>query len=186
MALNEIYKDADDKMMKSTEHVQYELTRIRTGRATPTLLDVIKIEYYGSKVPLNQVATITAPEPRLLVVQPWEKRIIGDIEKAILQSDLGLNPANDGSVVRIPIPELSEERRQELLKLVKRYCEEGRVAVRNIRREMNDHIKKIEKDHDISEDQSHDALNQIQELTDKHIDEIQQLYDRKEKEILED
>jgi len=186
MALKEIYKEADERMLKSIEHVQYELTRIRTGRATPTLLDVVKVEYYGSKVPLNQVATITAPEPRLLVVQPWEKRIIADIEKAIFQSDLGLNPANDGSVVRIPIPELSEERRQELLKLVKRYCEEGRVSIRNVRRDMNDNIKKLEKDHEISEDQSHDALNQIQELTDKHIEEIQQLYERKEKEILED
>jgi len=113
MTLNEIYKDAENRMKKSVEHVQHELAKIRTGRATPALLDIIRVEYYGSKVPLNQVATVTAPEPRLLVIQPWEKRIIGDIEKAILESDLGLTPSNDGNVIRLNIPELSEERRQE-------------------------------------------------------------------------
>jgi len=186
MTLDEIYKDAEERMQKSVEHIHHELTRIRTGRATPELLDIVKVDYYGSTVPLNQVATITAPEPRLLVIQPWEKRMIGEIEKAILQSDLGLNPANDGNVVRLPIPELSEERRQDLLKLVKKFCEDGRVAIRNIRRDVNDHIKKMEKDHEVSEDQSHTALEEIQELTDKYIVEINNHYDRKEKEILED
>ncbi|MFQ5584754.1 MAG: ribosome recycling factor, partial [Calditrichia bacterium] len=182
----EIYRDAESRMKKSVEHVQHELARIRTGRATPALLDIVKVDYYGSKVPLNQVATITAPEPRLLVVQPWEKRIIAEIEKAILQSDMGLNPSNDGNVVRIPIPELSEERRQELLKLVKKFCEDGRVAIRNVRRDLNEHIKKLEKNHEISEDQSHDGLDHIQKLTDKHIEEINELFQKKEKEILED
>lgn len=186
MPLQQLYKDAEDRMQKSVEHVHHELMRIRTGRATPELLDIVKVDYYGSTVPLNQVATITAPEPRLLVIQPWEKRMIAEIEKAILQSDLGLNPANDGSVVRLPIPELSEERRQDLLKLVKKFSEEGRVAIRNIRRDLNENVKKLEKDHEISEDQGHDALDEIQKLTDKYIEEINQQYDKKEKEILED
>lgn len=186
MTLDEIYKDAEERMQKSVEHVHHELTRIRTGRASPELLDIVKVDYYGSTVPLNQVSTITAPEPRLLVIQPWEKRMIGEIEKAILQSDLGLNPANDGNVVRLPIPELSEERRQDLLKLVKKFCEEGRIAIRNIRRDLNDHIKKMEKDHEVSEDQSHTALEEIQELTDKYIEEINKHFEKKEREILED
>lgn len=186
MALQDIYRDAEERMKKSVEHVHHELMRIRTGRASPELLDIVKVDYYGSNVPLNQVATITAPEPRLLVIQPWEKRMIAEIEKAILQSDLGLNPANDGNVVRLPIPELSEERRQDLIKLVKKFCEDGRVAIRNIRRDLNDHVKKMEKDHEISEDESHGALEDVQKLTDKYIEDINQQYDKKEKEILED
>jgi ribosome recycling factor len=186
MALQDIYKDAEERMKKSVEHVHHELTRIRTGRATPELLDVVKVDYYGSTVPLNQVATITAPEPRLLVIQPWEKRIIAEIEKAILQSDLGLNPANDGNVVRLPIPELSEERRKDLLKLVKKFCEDGRIAIRNIRRDYNDHVKRMEKDHEISEDDGRGAVDDAQKLTDKYIEEINEQYDKKEKEILED
>ena len=186
MTVKEIFKDADERMRKSVEHVQHELARIRTGRATPALLDVVKVEYYGNKVPLNQVATITAPEPRLLVIQPWEKRIIGDIERAILESELGLTPSNDGNVIRIPIPELSEERRQELIKLVKKFCEEGRIAIRNVRRDANDQIKKLEKNHEISEDERDRALEKVQELTDKHIEEIDQLLEKKEKEILEE
>ena len=186
MTLNEIYKDAENRMKKSVEHVQHELAKIRTGRATPALLDIIRVEYYGSKVPLNQVATVTAPEPRLLVIQPWEKRIIGDIEKAILESDLGLTPSNDGNVIRLNIPELSEERRQELIKLVKKFCEEGRIAIRNVRRDANEHIKKLEKSHEISEDERDHALKHIQELTDKYIQEIDDLLEMKEKEILEE
>lgn len=185
MTTNEIYKDAEQRMKKSVEHLQHELTRIRTGRATPELLDVVKVEYYGAKVPLNQVATVSAPEPRMLVIQPWEKGIIGEIEKSILQSDLGLNPTNDGNVVRVPIPELSEERRQDLLKLVKKFCEESRVAVRNIRRDANDHVKHLEKDHDISEDESHLMLDNVQKLTDDYIKQIDEHYNLKENEILE-
>ena len=186
MALKPVFKDADERMAKSVEHVRHELARVRTGRATPALLDTVKVDYYGTQTPLNQVASISTPEARLLVIQPWEKRLIGDIEKAILQADLGLNPSNDGNVVRVPIPELSEERRQDLLKLVKKFCEEGRIAVRNVRREANDAIKKLEKAHEISEDNSHDAINEIQEKTNVHIKEIDDLYAVKEKEILED
>jgi len=186
MTTKEIYQDAKNRMQKSIEHLQHELARIRTGRATPALLDVVKVEYYGQKVPLNQVATITAPEPRLLVVQPWEKRMIAEIEKAIMQSDLGLNPTNDGNVVRIPIPELSEDRRQDLLKLVKKFCEETRIAIRNIRRDANEHVKKLEKAHEISEDESHLKLDEIQKLTNEFIEEVDELFKMKEKEILED
>jgi ribosome recycling factor len=186
MTLSEIFKDAETRMKKSVEHLIHELSRIRTGRATPALLDVVKVEYYGSNVPLNQVSTITAPEPRMLVIQPWEKRLIGEIEKAILQSDLGLNPTNDGNVVRVPIPELSEERRQDLLKLVKKFCEETKIAVRNIRRDANDHTKQLEKSHDVSEDESHTSLDEIQKLTDDYINNVEEHYNAKEKEILED
>ena len=186
MPTKQIYQDGEVRMQKSVEHLQHELARIRTGRATPTLLDIVKVDYYGSTVPINQVATITAPEPRLLVVQPWEKRLIGDIEKAILNSDLGLNPSNDGNVVRVPIPELSEERRRDLLKLVKKFCEDCRIAVRNIRRDANDHLKKLEKAHEISEDESHLMLDKIQKMTDEYIKNIDDLFVKKEKEILED
>ncbi len=185
MTTNEIYKDAESRMKKSIEYLNHELSRIRTGRATPALLDIVKVEYYGATVPLNQVSTVSAPEPRLLVIQPWEKGLIGEIEKAILQSDLGLNPTNDGNVVRVPIPELSEERRQDLLKLIKKFCEESRIAVRNIRRDANEHVKQIEKNHEISEDESHKMLDKIQKLTDDHIKEIDDHYSVKEKEILE-
>jgi ribosome recycling factor len=185
MTNNEIYKDADHRMKKSIEHLQHELARIRTGRATPALLDVVKVDYYGATVPLNQVSTVTAPESRLLVIQPWEKGIIGEIEKAILQSDLGLNPTNDGNVVRVPIPELSEERRQDLLKLIKKFCEESRVAVRNIRRDGNEHVKQLEKNHEISEDESHKMLDKIQKLTDDYIKQVDDHYHSKEKEIME-
>lgn len=185
MTTNEIYKDAEIRMKKSIEYLNHELSRIRTGRATPTLLDIVKVEYYGATVPLNQVSTVSAPESRLLVIQPWEKGLIGEIERAILQSDLGLNPTNDGNVVRVPIPELSEERRQDLLKLIKKFCEESRIAIRNIRRDANEHIKQIEKNHEISEDESHKMLDKIQKLTDDHIKEIDDHYSLKEKEILE-
>ncbi len=186
MSLNDIYQDAESRMQKSIEHVQGELTRLRTGRATPALLDSIKVDYYGNPTPLNQVSSVSAPEPRLLVITPWEKRIIGDIEKAILQAELGLNPTNDGNVVRVPIPELSDERRQNLLKLVKKVCEDGRIAVRNVRRDANEAVKKLEKAHEISEDNAHDGLDHIQKMTDDKIKEIDGLYANKEKEILAD
>jgi ribosome recycling factor len=185
MKVQEIFRDAEDRMKKSVEHLHHELTRIRTGRATPALLDVVKVQYYGSAVPINQVSTVSAPEPRLLVIQPWEKGMIGEIEKAILQSDLGLNPTNDGNVVRVPIPELSEERRQDLLKLVKKFCEETRIAIRNIRRDANDSIKGLERDHEISEDQSHDNLDKIQKFTDEYIKKVDEQYEIKEREILQ-
>ncbi len=185
MTTNEIYRDAEDRMKKTIEHLIHELTRIRTGRATPALLDSIKVNYYGNPTPLNQVATITAPDARLLVVQPWEKKLMGDIEKAIQTGDLGLNPSNDGNVVRVPIPELSEERRQDLIKLVKKFCEDSRIAIRNVRRDANEHIKNLEKEHEISEDESHRVQDKIQKLTDEYIKNVDTHFDHKEKEITE-
>jgi len=161
-----------------------ELVKIRTGRATPAILDGVKVDYYGQKVPLNQAATITAPEPRLLVVQPWEKKMLAEIEKEILKADLGLNPGNDGNVIRIPIPQLSEERRKDLAKLVHRFAEEARIAVRNVRRDANDHLKKLEKNHEISEDELSIYLDEVQEITNEHVKKIDEMMKTKEEEIM--
>ena len=185
MDVKEWKKDAQTRMHKSVETIQHEFAKIRTGRATPTLLDIIKVSYYGTMVPLAQAATITVPEPRLLVIQPWDKTMISEIEKAILKSDLGLTPSNDGTFIRIPIPQLSEERRRDLVKLVKKFAEDGRVAIRNIRRDANDHLKRIEKNHDISEDELRMDLDEIQKFTDNYISEIDKLLANKEKEIME-
>ncbi len=184
MEAKEIIKDAKRRMDGAINALHDELVKIRTGRATPTLLDGIKVDYYGQKVPLNQAATVTAPEPRLLVVQPWEKKMLAEIEKEIQKADLGLNPSNDGNVIRIPIPQLSEERRKDLVKLVHKFAEEARIAVRNVRRDANDHLKKLEKNHEISEDQLKDYLDDVQELTDEHIKKIDEIMKTKEEEIL--
>ena len=186
MDLDEIYLDAEERMEKSVEHVKSELAKIRTGRATPSLLDGVRVDYYGALTPLNQVATVSAPEARLLKVTPFDKSSIADVEKAILSADLGLNPSNDGSVIRIPIPELSDERRKDLLRLAKKYGEEGRVAVRNVRRDANDKSKALEKSKEISEDQMHDANDEIQNYTNKYIKQIDEILEKKEKDLLGD
>lgn len=186
MGIKSVKKDAESRMEKSIEHFQHEMSTIRTGRATPSLLDVVKVDYYGSKMPINQLASITAPEPRLLVVQPWDKNAIQPIEKAIQESDLGLNPSNDGNVIRIPIPELSQERRQNLVKLVKKLAEETRIAIRNIRRDANDTLKKMQKNHEISEDEMHLGMEEVQKLTNDFIKKVDELLEIKEKEIMED
>ena len=185
MDIKELKKDASYRMKKAVENIQQELGKIRTGRATPTLLDNVKVSYYGSTVPISQAATITTPEPRLIAIQPWDKNMIGEIEKSILKSDLGLTPSNDGTFIRIPIPQLSEERRKELVKLVKKFAEEGRIAVRNVRRDVNDHLKKMQKDHQISEDELSVVLDETQQLTNKYITDIDQILEAKEHEILE-
>ena len=185
MEAKELLKDARQRMDKSISNFVDELTKIRTGRATPALLDTVKVDYYGQQVPLNQAATVTAPEPRLLAIQPWEKNMLAEIEKAILKADLGLNPGNDGTMIRIPIPQLSEERRKDLVKLVHKFAEEGRVAVRNIRRDVNDHLKKLEKDHKISEDELHNRLDEVQSFTDDHIKKIDEIMKSKEQEVME-
>lgn len=183
--IEETKKDAQKRMELSLETVRNELARLRTGKATPALLDSITVNYYGSNVPLRQVANISAPEPRLLVIQPWERTMLGEIEKAILKSDLGLNPTNDGIVVRIPIPTLTEERRIALVKVAKKIGEEGKIAIRNIRRDANEKLKKAEKNHEISEDELHLAQEKIQEITDTFIKKIDELLQHKEKEIME-
>lgn len=182
---SKFYQNASERMGKTVETVRSEFSHIRTGKATAALLDPIKVEYYGSMVPINQVANITVPEIRTLAIQPWEKNMIGEIERAILKSDLGLNPVNDGRIIRIPIPTLTEERRKELVKMVRKMAEDGRIAVRNIRRDVNDQIKKAEKNHELSEDNAHDEMNEIQELTNDFIKKIDELLRIKENEIME-
>ena len=178
-------KEIRNRMERAIEAVRSELAKLRTGKASPALLDGVAVEYYGSKVPLRQVANISAPEPRLIVIQPWERNMLAEIERAILKSDLGLNPTNDGIVIRIPIPQLTEERRISLVKIAKKVGEDGKIVVRNIRREVNDKLKKMEKNSEISEDEMHRAQNEIQEVTDSSIKKIDEILALKEKEIME-
>ncbi len=181
----EINKDAIHRMDQAVEHTRAELTKIRTGRANPDILNSIQIEYYGSMTPLNQVATISVPEPRLITLQPFEKSLIPEIEKAIMDSNLGLTPSNNGTSVLIPIPQLSEERRKDLIKHVHQLIEEGRVAVRNVRRDVLHNIKESGKEDHVSEDEIHRQEVEIQTLTDSHISSLNELQDYKEKELLE-
>lgn len=182
---DDIFKHAKELMSKSLASLQGELAGIRTGKANPGLLDNIKVMYYGQTVPLKQVANIAVPEARLITIQPWEKTLVPEIEKAIRASDLGLNPQSDGVLIRLPIPPLTEERRKDLVKVVKRYAEECRVAVRNIRRDANEEYKKQEKSHDLSEDNMHDMQSEVQKLTDDFIKNIDEVIAAKEKEIME-
>ena len=184
--IKENYKDTEERMQKALVALQHEFMGIRTGRASTALLDGIRVEYYGSMVPLQQVATIAVPEARLITIQPWEKQMISIVEKAILKSDLGLTPTSNGNSIKLPIPTLTEERRKDLVKVVKRMAEESRVAVRNIRRDANTALKEAEKKGDISEDNSHTAQDDIQELTDKYIELVDETLEQKEKEILEE
>ena len=183
--LKEILSATDDSMNQTIEHLQHELSGIRTGKANPALLDSIRVEYYGQKVPLNQVASVAAPDPQLITIQPWDKGVITDIEKAIMASELGLNPQNDGTLIRLPIPQLTEERRKDLVKVVKRLGEDAKVSLRNIRRSANDDIKDMEKKHDIGEDEMHSNQDEIQKLTNKFVEDIDKVINAKEKEILE-
>ena len=183
--INEILDDAKTRMNKSVESLKSELTRLRTGRANTALLDSIKVDYYGSATPLSQVANINVQDARTLSVQPWEKNMVQAIEKAILESDLGLNPMSAGDVMRIPIPPLTQERRMDLVKVVKSEGEGGKVAVRNIRRDAISHIKELLKDKDISEDDERRAEEQVQKLTDTYVASIDGLLKEKEDELME-
>lgn len=183
--LDAIYTETEGKMSKVISAFQRELSTLRAGRATTSLLDRIEVEYYGNPTPLNQLAGVTAPESRLLVIQPWDKQSLGDIEKAILKSDLGLTPTNDGNVIRLSIPQLTEERRKELVKLIRKQAEESKVSIRNIRRDANENVKQLEKSSDISEDERRRAQDDIQDITDKKIAEIDEILNQKEKEMLE-
>lgn len=183
--MSDIYEVTEDKMKKAVTSFQRELSTLRAGRASPALVEKLEVEYYGVPTPLNQIAGISAPEPRLLVIQPWDKNSIGDIEKAILKSDLGLNPNNDGNVIRLNFPQLTEERRKELVKFVRKKAEDSRVAIRNLRREANDTLKAQEKESEISEDEKKRSQDKIQKLTDKYIEEIEEVMNQKEKEIME-
>ena len=183
--LKEVYKDTEARMQKAVDAINRELAQVRTGKATPKMLDGIKVEYYGTLTPLNQVASVSSPDPKLLVVQPWEQTVIPEIVKAIQKADLGLNPIAEGNIVRLPVPPLTEERRQEMVKLVKKIGEEGKVSIRNIRRDSNDKFKKAEKDSEITEDDHKLGQKQIQEYTDNFIKKISDIIDLKEKELME-
>ncbi|MBO5244539.1 MAG: ribosome recycling factor [Selenomonadales bacterium] len=185
MAVKEIFASHEDKMKKTIDALRREFASIRTGRATPALLDKITVDYYGTPSPINQVANISVPEPRMITIQPWERNMIGDIERAIMKSDLGLNPVNDGTMIRLSIPQLTKERRQEIVKVVHKKTEEGRVGIRNIRRDAIDAIKKLEKAKEISEDELKKAQDDMQKLTDKYIKEADKVMAAKEKEVME-
>lgn len=179
------FKEAEDRMNKAVDALRKDLATLRAGRANPSLLVKISISYYGVPTPINQVANISAPEARLLVVQPWDRSILPDIERAILKSDLGLTPSSDGSIIRINIPQLTQERRVELVKAAKKKTEEARVAVRNIRRDLIEEIKAIEKKGEITEDQLRKGQEQMQKLTDKFIETVDKVLASKEAEIME-
>lgn len=182
---NTIKADAQDRMHKTVEATRRELATIRSGKASVTLLDGVRVTYYGNQVPLNQVGSVSAPEPRMLVVQPWEKNIAGEIVKAIQKAELGLNPLVEGNIVRIPVPALNEDRRKDLVKLVKKHAEEGKVAIRNIRRDANDHLKKAEKAKELTEDEHKRIHDEIQKFTDSYIADVDKLVAAKEAEIME-
>lgn len=183
--LDEIKKDAGERMSKSVASLKQELMKLRTGRAHTSLLDHISVEYYGSQVPLKQVSNIGVEDSRTLTVTPWEKDMVGVIEKAIMKSDLGLNPASAGSVIRVPLPALTEERRKDMIRVVRHEAEGGRVAVRNIRRDALSDIKDLLKDKKIGEDEEHRAHDEIQAITDKHVAQIDAVLAEKESELLE-
>ncbi len=183
--ISDVLLNSEEKMKKSVEVLRSELASIRTGRASPALIEHIKVEYAGVPTPIKQLASISAPEARLLVIQPWDRSSINEIGKAILKSDLGLNPTNDGSLIRITIPPLTEERRQELVRVVHKRVEEGRIAIRNLRREAMDELKRMEKDKEISQDEHKRALDQLQKLTDSYIADAEQVRQDKEAELTE-
>lgn len=182
---DDLLASAEARMAKSLESLHRELATIRTGRASPALVEHVKVEAYESHVPVNQVASISAPEPHMLLIQPWDRHLIAAIERALQRSELSLNPSNDGQVIRVPIPALNEERRKEFVKLVRHRAEEARVAVRNIRRDDMEQLRRLERDGEISEDQGQRAHAQLQKLTDRFVEEIDQVGRRKEAELLE-
>lgn len=182
--IKDIIKNSEEKMKKTIGVLNSDLSTMRAGRANPTMLDRIQVEYYGSPCPLSQLANVSAPEPRVLMITPWEKPLLKDIERAILKSDLGLNPSNDGSVIRLIIPELTEETRKKLVKNVKKAGEESKVALRSIRRDANEKIKTLKKDNEISEDEVKDSEDDIQKVTDTYVKQVESIIISKEKEIM--
>lgn len=184
--IEKIVQDAERHMKSSVAVLERELATVRTGRASPALLDPVKVDYYGTTLPVNQLATISVPEPRLLVIAPWDTSSLPAIERAIMVSDLGLNPQSDGKVIRLQIPPLTEERRRELAKLVTRMAEDGKVAIRNIRRDANEHLDKLEKAGGVSEDEIEAAKRRVQQLTDKYIEHVEEVLARKVQEIMEE
>lgn len=185
MDIQSLFSQEEERMNKAIASFKVDLASIRTGRASTALLDRVMVDYYGTPTPVKQVANVSAPEPRLITIVPWEKKMLGPIEKSILKSELGLNPNNDGTMIRLEIPQLTEERRKELSKKVNKHAEEVRVAIRNIRRDANESIKKLEKKKEITEDDSKEAQTKMQKLTDKKIKEVDEMKAKKEKEVME-
>ena len=185
MTADEVIEEVELKMMKSVDLVKEEFASIRTGKASPALVENIMVDYYGTATRLRDLAGIATPEPRLLVIQPWDPTALGEVEKAIQKANVGLNPINDGKIIRIPIPEMSEERRRDLVKVIKKVAEEGKVAIRNVRREGNHHAEELEKSGSLSEDGKFHLLKEIQQKTDEYIRELAQLLAKKEEELLE-
>ncbi len=183
--IESIYDETRESMAKSVKGLNNELKRVRTGRASLSILDGIKVDYYGTPTPLNQMATLAVPESRLITIQPWDVSVIKDIEKAILKSDLGLTPSNDGKIIRISIPPLTEDRRKELVKVVRKICEDYKISIRNIRRDSNELLKNMKKDGEISEDDAFKSQDEVQNITDEQIKLIDECFKEKEKEILE-
>ncbi len=183
--VEQVYTHAEDKMQAALAALRREYAGIRTGRASLSILDGIRVDYYGTQVPINQAANLSIPDPRQITIQPWDVSLIKEIEKAILKSDLGITPGNDGKLIRLSIPPLNEERRMQLVKVVKRLAEESRISVRNSRREAIESIKKLEKDKEIPEDDSHKAQDKLQKLTDDYINQVNTIQEHKEQEVME-
>jgi ribosome recycling factor len=184
MATSTLLADAKQRMTASVETVRRELSSMRTGRASLAMLDNVRVDYYGTPTPLNQVGNLSTPDPTTIQIQPWEASLLGAIEKAIRGSDLDLNPQNDGKIIRIPIPQLNEERRKSLVKNAHKHAEEGRVAIRNVRRDANDHLKKMLKSHEVSEDSEKQMMAEVQKMTDHHIEMVNEILKKKETEIM--
>jgi ribosome recycling factor len=185
MAVKDLIADAKQRMHASVETVRRELSSLRTGRATVSMLDAVRVDYYGTPTPLNQVANLATPDPTLITIQPWDPSMVQAIEKAVRLADRDLNPQNDGKLIRIPVPQPTEERRKGLVKLAHKHAEEGRVAIRNVRRDTNEHLKRQLKDHTISEDEEKLAMAEVQKLTDAHIEQINEIVKKKEAEVME-
>jgi ribosome recycling factor len=183
--VSQFLKQAEERMKKAVETIRHDVATVRTNRASTSLLDGIKVEYYGNPVPLQQVASVSVPEARMLVIQPWERAILPEIVKAIQKSDLGLNPADDGSVIRLTLPTLTEERRKDLVKHLGKLIEDGRVRVRTVRRECNDELKKLEREHKVSEDDSKKSQTEIQKIHDRYIALLDDLFHKKQAEVME-
>ena len=184
-SVDSVLVDADSRMTKSLEALRRELTTLRTGRATPALLENLTVDYYGVLTPLNQISTITAPEARMIIVQPWDRQALPDIEKSLLKSEMGFNPANDGNVIRVPIPPLSQERRKELVRVLKRKIEDGKVATRNVRRDAMEGLRAMERSKSISQDENRNGQDRLQKTTDTYIAQMDQVSAEKEAEIME-
>lgn len=177
-------EDAEERMKKALNHLESELSKIRAGKASPSMLKDVKVDYYGQQTPLTQMSNVGTSDARTIVIQPWEKKMIGEVEKAILKANLGFNPVNNGEIIRVVVPELTEERREKLSKMVKNEGENAKIAVRNVRRDAISEIKKLEKDHSVSEDESKNGQDEIQKLTDKYTDKIDKIIDAKQNDIM--